>query len=346
MTEVRTSSSGGHLGLFATKDYDVGDVILEEECPLIRLAVASPSNNDDDDDDNDKKMNSEETMMEKEILSATKIEPPESVSAVHQGTYKGMIKNGLIWMFQNESIESTKKESLLKLYHPSNTKHADPEKRIVDLSRDAVTQLKEYVGNSSDSVLKNFEAFDTLQKVILIWACNSFQGGRIYGEISRVNHSCNPNAVIQTMDGGEGQRLIAATKINKGSEVCISYLGLLLYADTATRKQKLLNTKYFDCQCTRCKETIESGSDKSVKIPCPTCHPRESPQMALDEDVQYDDEQTVQYVSICSVCDKCKNVPEQGSKLQKIHQSICNKIQSFLDTYESLTKNKEEERWR
>ena len=36
MTEVRQTSSGG-VGLFATRDFGVGDVILKEESPLIAL---------------------------------------------------------------------------------------------------------------------------------------------------------------------------------------------------------------------------------------------------------------------------------------------------------------------
>jgi hypothetical protein len=108
MTEVRTISSG-YLGLFATKDYDAGDVVLEEVCPLIRLSAAKPSNkrDDDNDDDNDKKMNSKESLMEKEISSATNIEPPEYASSDLRGTFKGMIQSGIVWIFQNESIEFT-----------------------------------------------------------------------------------------------------------------------------------------------------------------------------------------------------------------------------------------------
>eukprot|EP00536_Pseudo-nitzschia_multiseries_P003838 jgi/Psemu1/284683/fgenesh1_pg.61_\ len=225
MTEVRCSESGGHLGLFALKDFSLGDVILEEN-PVVRLA------------------------------------PP------------------------NEKA-----------------------------SRELLSEWKD--GLSSEEVFSGFDDWDKLRKILLIWACNSFQGGRVYPKISRVNHSCNPNALIQTTtttttttsDAGqkdenfsnnnnnnEGQKLLAATKIKTGTEICISYLGLFLYTDTTVRRKKLERTKFFRCACARCTDAVSRGGEEgAARIPCPKTHPRDSKTLSLDEDVQYDDDQSVKY---------------------------------------------------
>jgi hypothetical protein len=168
---------------------------------------------------------------------------------------------------------------------------------------------------------------------MLIWACNSFEGGRLYPQISRVNHDCNPNAVIQPLE--EAQRLVAATDIAEGEEISISYLGLLLYAETSVRRERLQQSKFFECQCPRCS----SDEDKAARIPCPTCHPRQGPQQSLDEEVQYDDDQAVQYTTMTTACSKCHTTPSDV-KLQKIVASVTKRLVSYLQKFETSSTKK------
>jgi hypothetical protein len=261
MTEVRKSTFGSQ-GLFATKSYSVGDVLFEES-PVIILAPLS-----DDESKSlmmdlmgDKKESPHKKKSSKESITLwNAIEPPSSVPDRFHGTFRGMVQAGLCFM--KRKLDNTEDwESLLQLHHPSQDTASSPEKIILQVSGQAIDYLK--AQKPEDSIID----WETLEKIMLIWACNSFEGGRLYPQISRVNHDCNPNAVIQPLE--EAQRLVAATDIAEGEEISISYLGLLLYAETSVRRERLQQSKFFECQCPRCS----SDEDKAARIPCPTCHP-------------------------------------------------------------------------
>ena len=330
MAEVKTSPSG-HLGLFATEVYKTGDTILSELHPLLRLAPAY---------DEESARIQTEWSDDGSSSSATlweSIHVPDSIKS--PGTFKGMVQAGMLWMKHASNDDETTRQKVLKLYFPDdNEKCSEEEKAVRILSEQATGYLKEHASNSRGKMYSTFDDWKTLQKVLLVWACNSFQGGRIYDTISRINHSCNPNAVVVTTVGNSnGQRIVAAREIAAGTEITISYLGLLLYADTATRRKKLVATKYFTCQCSRCKE-IQEGA---AQIPCPSYHPRHPTQMSLDEDVQYDDDNEVRYVSNGQKC-KVRNNDPAGERLQRVLTSVATKIESFLETYASLhTRNGE-----
>ena len=306
MAQVRSSPSGG-LGLYATKEFKEGDVILQED-PLATLAPA----NDED------------------VKKASgSIQPPSSVAKELHGKFKGMVRAGLCCPQDPKT-----KQALLKLYHPTN-EPSNLEDPIVDCAKQATDYIRDHTkkGDSLDDS-------QVLQNIMLVWACNSFQGGRIYEQISRVNHSCNPNALI--VPDGESQKLVAAATIQEGDELDISYLGLMLYAETQTRRDLLQQDKYFTCTCARCT----SSDDLAARIPCPTCHARQAPQQVLDEEVQYDDDQTTKYISsLDATCQKCQTKPKgtDTAKLQKTMSSVCRKITSYLQEQESAVKKDDED---
>jgi len=139
---------------------------------------------------------------------------------------------------------------------------------------------------------------------MLIWTCNAFHGGSLYEQTSRINHSCDPNAVIyddtttntttnnneQQLQQPQPQVVLAAGDIYIGDEICISYLGTFTYAGGAVRLARLKHTKHFLCHCPRCQ-----SCDYASAIPCPSCHPRTIHNKYLEEDIQYDDDQSVHY---------------------------------------------------
>ena len=335
-TEVRLSPDSGHLGLFAIQDLNSGDIILEE-MPLVKLAPSDEKSYDD-------------------LVSTlwASIEPPSdgSVPDYLHGIFKGMVKTAIIAIrdMHQEVIDQNKIESLLQLYHPTKESTSDTEKPIVKVADEAINFIREHVSTNETTakIFSEFEDWDILLKICLVWSCNSFQGGRIYPQLSRVNHSCNPNAVIQTTTAtqqanpeqmnddnntNDGQQLVAATKIQKGSEIYISYLGLILYTDTVVRKKKLERTKFFNCLCSRCCAASSEGDEGAAKIPCPVFHPRDAQQMSLDEDAQYDDDQSVRYIALMEPKSNDKSGTD-NEKLYKVLRSVCGIIESFLETYE------------
>ena len=71
---------------------------------------------------------------------------------------------------------------------------------VYNISKAAVVMLTKVLAKemaasntSLDSLLSNQD--ESLLKVLLIYSCNSFENGRIYQKLSRVNHSCNPNCI-------------------------------------------------------------------------------------------------------------------------------------------------------
>ncbi|KAG7357106.1 CMP/dCMP deaminase zinc-binding protein [Nitzschia inconspicua] len=368
MTQVRESWEG-HSGLFALQDFEKGDSILTELEPLIKLAPSSAEEShqlycrwvglpvSDDSEtksvpkgnngrNNNNKVN---TTTKRETLWDSIVVPSDIDDSYH-GIFKGMVQAGVTWMVTTGDGDSTRSDDdkILQLYYPTdnnrfddNSADSDPENVVRQLSKQAVEYLKTSSTKSSGEWSK-FQDWGMLEKILRIWACNSFQGGLLYDTFSRVNHSCNPNAVIVTNSDDDkntgGQRLVAATKIQNGEEIFISYLGLFLYADTTTRRKKLKQTKYFECQCQRCT----SSHDPAAQTPCPTCHPRDTTQLSLDEDVQYDDEGDVQYVSSrTEPCSNCLSTPQQleNQRLDKVLISVNEKIYAFIDTYQGSTKD-------
>lgn len=368
MTEVR-SVLGAGLGLFATKDYETGDVILAEALPLIRLA---PVSRDDEqelmvalqlqkkgqpkrDNDNVPQLSLLDLIEvpESVIDTAATRSPSVDADGDRGNKFKAMVQAALCFLVQysnskdtDSSAHSDKKvtiDRLLELYHPpllldddpSNNCEGNYEREIVRLSRLAIDYLIAKTINRPQPTSaptaeerttklqaflmekENTGLFLMLQKVMLIWACNAFAGGRVYDQFSRVNHSCDPNAVVAVGvsspgidkndydNNNDAQTLLAAAPIRAGDEVTLSYLHSgLLYADVVTRRNALLRDKSFACACPRCEmkgQQQQYHRDLAQQVPCPVCHPRmaspsSSSSVQLPEDVQYDDEQNVHYV--------------------------------------------------
>ena len=308
----------GGSGVFATQDIAKGTKILSE-APLVKLLAPSS-------DDSSKKKPAE-------------IQIPPTIPKDYESKYKAMVQ-----VVKNmSSVEPTVQEQLLTLYHPcimttendnKTTKPNEHEQAIVHVALEVAAEIG-----------KNHNEIKNLQKLLLVWACNSFQGGRIYSQTSRINHSCAPNAVIQTSTTQAGsdedtQHVVAAIDIRKGDEITISYLGLLLYADTVTRRSILKTTKYFECHCQRCSTT----EDPATSLPCPTCHPR-TPQNSLEEDVQYDDDLTVSYITVPGTCAKCATKFDKlpSESLSAICTQVTTKVRDFLQTYETKNNSTNEE---
>ena len=391
---------GYSVGLFATKSYKSGDIIIEEACPLIRLAPqtledhsgtgpqdrsaldegilfdqlkqlssASPTV-----DSNDAKPGKRKNDKASGFWDSIKIPPaPDSVvDSEMAGKFRGMVQAGLCYAIMSESetplvgYNMETRAKLLSLYHPpidGKSLLCADETKILEVAREALTYIQTVIraGSLVDKFLSaklskaddedELTRADELLKIMLVWAFNSFEGGRVYDIISRINHSCDPNAVIQlnsqsgssSNDGGEKMAVRAATDIAPGEEIYISYLSTLLYADCPTRRQALREAKHFTCRCSRCSSSEKP--DAAAALPCPFCHPRRNHQHQLDEDVQYDDEQTVHY--ICPKdspgderddrvfqCDSCLKTFDRATdrRVFEAADSVASKVVLFLRT--------------
>ena len=294
MCEVRPIPSGG-LGVFATQEYAIGDVILDEAAPILRLAPLS---------DNDthtllaalppvSSIRKAEGGEHDSVSFIRSITPPSIISKEYAGKFMGMIQAVACFAEIDHSPEASSK--VMELFSPDPDAPVAEEETIVKVARSALKYIQNHSKGESKLRRLATENPDQALKVMLLWSCNSFEGGRIYEKQSRINHSCNPNSIIQAE--GDVQLVRAATVIHPGEEITTSYLGLLLYTDRPTRRSLLASTKHFYCSCIRCSSssaTTCAASDPAAAIPCIACHPRDG--RYLDEDVAYDDEKQVNYM--------------------------------------------------
>ena len=145
---------------------------------------------------------------------------------------RGMVLALASYAIIQSQISHEDMSKLLGLYHPSlvatpatNSSNGDSSNnnQCTELNIDAMKQAKlaiQYArimavtGSKLESLLlsqtqqhKNVSGVDnnndyvdndceTLIKILLIYSCNAFEGGRLYHTLSRCNHSCNPNAVV------------------------------------------------------------------------------------------------------------------------------------------------------
>ncbi|KAL7274830.1 hypothetical protein RUND412_002261 [Rhizina undulata] len=95
-----------------------------------------------------------------------------------------------------------------------------------------------------------------------IWHSNSFRltspGGKEWGYgvfeiISRINHSCCPNAKV-TWDKNVWKMFVTTMRIiESGEEICVNYLDApKLDLDVVLRREELLEKWGFLCSCKRC----------------------------------------------------------------------------------------------
>lgn len=358
MTEVRASSHG-NLGLFATKAYQKGDLIFSE-LPL--LSNASEENNI-------QAQFTDASFLKNDSAAISKLVLSKSASS---GNYTPMSKKRRIGKWRemiaiaasfaiafgqpNEKSDEKSKQqqqALLSLYFPSDSSAAsDPEKELIQIAELA---LEYCITNAKPaSALSNIVSQETSKtevfKVMLIWACNAFEGGLLYENTCRINHSCDPNCLAsppkKSLNNSseqintQQQVVTAIANISPGDELFISYLGgIYNWTGGIARQNYLLHTRHFLCNCPRC-----SSGDTASAIPCPSCHPRSGPgKKYLDEDIQWDDDENIK-VSYANPknasCDtlscRCKVCNEStqynSSPILKIGKKVVDKVMHHIDT--------------
>ena len=358
MTEVRDLSSqkvvtgcydsDHQYGLFASKAYQAGDTILSES-PLIILKHTSPNeirsqfenscftttgkkSSDNDEDEKDGNIINDLTLP----TSFT-----DGMTAHHTKKIKALTLAAASYALHRPPNLSDEKEKIFQLFHPSTKSQGDgdseDEKNALKMARQALKICKQIAAPETSLnrlVHQETKGADELVNLLLIYSCNAFEGGRIYHQLSRANHSCNPNAIVCEISSGDDSDvslLKAACDIAEGEEINISYLGSYLYSGYPTRQRVLRDSKYFICQCSRCSST--SHNDLAAIIPCPACHPRSG--RYLDEDVMFDDgdegDLTVSYA-----------IPKNGMTAEErsIYCEGCKETTSFNPNEQSMRKKK------
>ena len=388
MAEFRPNSSPP--GLFATKSYEAGEIILDE-APLFVFrpvsdeqdaAVTSQFRNISSNPSavaaaassgsvGKKRSNRKKKAMKSDGVkfapSLNEIQPPPSVDKAYAGKFRSMITAAGMYAvaLANNDINDKSRNHILALYAPNIESPSDNERQIVSTACAALKYCRDNAvdGSSLAALVKgDNETQKECLQVMLIWSCNAFEGGMLYHQTSRANHSCDANAIVReslvvstpaaasassetsisnsdedrAFEQPRNQQLIATTAIEAGDEITISYLGIFLYAGGSVRQDQLRKTKHFTCRCSRC-----TAVDRASAIPCLSCHPRVNGRY-LDEEIQYDDDKTVKYsypknaatatLGVrCEHCNETTNASSLMAMVNKVSDKVTDRLeQSFL----------------
>jgi hypothetical protein len=380
-------------GLYATKAYEVGDVIIDE-APLFLFRPLSPEddkavssqfkNVTSDPEAATKKAASasyggsgkkkggkkkKKSTSVKFVASIDDVQCPSHVDSAYAGKFRAMVTGAAMYAHGRKTgaITDDIRRRILSLYAPNIESPGDDERVIVSTACAALKYCRDSAddeSNLSKLVKGDNEAQRECLQIMLIWSCNSFEGGMLYEQTSRINHSCDANAIVRespktspsasakaaeatTKDDDEDdmqhqepvqQQVVATSAIEAGDEITISYLGIFGYAGGAARLDQLRKTKHFTCRCSRC-----SSIDIASAVPCLSCHPRINSRY-LDEEVQYDDDKAVKYshpknaacVAQSMQCQHCGEMTNAASLMTMVNK-VCDKVTARLERSSSTT---------
>jgi len=351
MAKVSSTPDSG-LGLFATKSYQTGDIVLEES-PLfifspnstdqklkIRCEFQGLSSRNSQNDINTKNIKNKNKCKQPVAPSSTcclfDIVVPSSVETCHHEKFRGMLVAAACYALFYDDGNGDKK--IQTLYYPTTDKINKEENELMKIAKEAVKFLQTRTNPSQAIHSFSNKSPEECQTVMLIWACNAFKGGIIYETMSRLNHSCDFNCIVSpSVEDDTKQILRAACSIKADEELTISYLGIFTFTCRPTRIRRLLMDKYFTCQCSRCCN--EKEGDPAGCIPCLDFHSRSG--RYLDEEVQYDDgEVEVKYVFPSYNVDgkakyKCKGSKDEisldsESELSRAMERSVERVESYL----------------
>lgn len=345
-------------GVYATAAYSEGDVILAES-PL--AVSSSPSSSDaarsqfdasflspppaagaaTRDGDGDAASLLRDLVLPKGLLKGSAV-----ISGETAHSRKGKLRGMLVALAKHAADPPSKenRRKLFALYHPPTEEGRESEQVALQLAKLALRCARQMAAEGSELralLEKTDDGPEEALQLLLVYSCNAFEGGRIYERLSRINHSCDPNAVVVEGESHDADVSVlkAACDIAIGDEICISYLGKFVYAGYPLRQRLLREDKHFACRCVRCQNggagegASDPPGDLASRVPCPICHPRHG--RHLDDDVMFDeadDELNVSYA-----------VPANGETPEEraLHCPSCNKTTTFAADGTSMRKKKE-----
>ena len=158
------------------------------------------------------------------------------------------------------NIDEETKAKILQMYDPAeNFKKLDTETVKKLVSTDPLMMwLYEAKTDEVSKILRIFNGNSMLICGEPDLYSNTSELG-LYHNIFRINHSCVPNATICWVMGDfQRKQVRALMTIEKGEEILISYRDNEKFRSRQLRRQELLETEAFLCECSEC--TLE-GED-------------------------------------------------------------------------------------
>lgn len=114
---------------------------------------------------------------------------------------------------------------------------------------------------------------------------------RVYDDLSRINHSCRPNATVEWNGNIEKGTLHALRDIRQGEEIVICYLPEPkdCFKNKRARKDELRRSYGFDCHCDACQLRGDPAATESNRRASAAGHLQDANETELREGENTDD---------------------------------------------------------
>ena len=153
------------------------------------------------------------------------------------------------------NLDENTKAKILQLHDPAEDFKKLDRKTAKELVRKVPT-LRHYKEAKSDDMNKIFRIIDGNRiKICNFPALYDDTEIGLYNDMTRINHSCVPNATWTWVMGDfKRQQVRAMMEIEKGEEITVCYLAIkeFIYGSRESRQQQMLDHGAFLCQCCEC----------------------------------------------------------------------------------------------
>mmetsp|Transcript_19589 Transcript_19589/g.48218 ORF Transcript_19589/g.48218 Transcript_19589/m.48218 type:complete len:523 (-) Transcript_19589:33-1601(-) len=185
------------------------------------------------------------------------------------------------WSFQQQPKGI--RDRILKMYKETDCPHAEALRIYLNEIAKKTQEQRECEGITLDDddsrrydVLQNIEDFIELVMVIKFNGVELYPpaddgsgpgtdyGHGLFEVACKMTHSCRPNCTWMTEPDGASKQIRAISKIQEGEELTVDYMGQSL-SPTHERREDLLDSKGFLCNCARCSNQL---GDDTRRFPC------------------------------------------------------------------------------
>lgn len=204
---------------------------------------------------------------EKQLLATAPLQPDAIILTERPLVFalKGEHPSGHSWALVDKILRST---SLTDAYYSWRLKAT---KAVYDAADTEVEKELARKHRRPREIVRTLYYSVATNNITCFNSEEGFESYGLYRVLSRVNHSCQPNAQVGTLDAkGLEMALVASKPIPTGEAITWSYMGTgqsFLEGSFEERNLQLFNQHRFVCRCERCLADIPASLKNNRNLP-------------------------------------------------------------------------------
>lgn len=204
---------------------------------------------------------------EMQLTASAPIEPNEFILTERPLVFalQGEHPGGHAWALVDKILSST---SLMEAYYSWRLKAS---KTVYDAADTGVEKELARKHRRTREMVRSLYYSVATNNITCVNADEGLESYGLYRLLSRVNHSCEPNAQVATLDArGQEMALIASKPIATGDAITWSYMGTnqnFLSGSYEERNLQLFNQYRFVCRCERCLADMPASLKNHPYLP-------------------------------------------------------------------------------